>query len=326
MTVRFKGTQLRPVLAEAAANQCRVILVKDQGVYFMAERGESRPDGRRKTMAYAVGCNPDVDAFDDWWELARAEFGGDDFGEFFDLAGTGVRPHPAQRGRPRSVGHGHASVDAAHARCAGRSLIVLLPSPLTGASLYLVARLRAASHALVSSPTRAAHAGTVPSRRIIGVVIVGCPVARNLDDGWTLEVTRLCTDGTANACSKLYAGRLPRGTRVGLHAPHHLHAAGRGRGQPAGGRLAPGRTVATGTERAGRARTPPRRCACPSWCGRRRSGEAWRLLPMRTAAGADCRSRACRRSATLGPCSADFGQQHARAVSIFKTATRFRPR
>jgi hypothetical protein len=24
------------------------------------------------------------------------------------------------------------------------------------------------------------------------------------DDGWTLEVTRLCTDGTANACSFLY--------------------------------------------------------------------------------------------------------------------------
>lgn len=84
MTVRFKGTELRPVLAEAAANQCRVILVKDQGVYFMAEHGESRPDGRRKTIAYAVGCNPDVDAFDDWWELARAELGGDDFAEYFD--------------------------------------------------------------------------------------------------------------------------------------------------------------------------------------------------------------------------------------------------
>lgn len=84
MTVRFKGTELRPVLAEAVANQCRVILVKDQGVYFLAERGERRPDGRQKTIAYAAGCNPDVDAFDDWWELARAEFGGDDFGEFFD--------------------------------------------------------------------------------------------------------------------------------------------------------------------------------------------------------------------------------------------------
>src|SRR3546814_14350367 len=79
MTVRFKGTELRPVLAEAVANQCRVILVKDQGVYFLAECGERRPDGRQKTIAYAAGCNPDVDAFDDWWELARAEFGGDDF-------------------------------------------------------------------------------------------------------------------------------------------------------------------------------------------------------------------------------------------------------
>ena len=33
MTVRFKGTELRPVLAEAAANQCRVILVKDPVSY-----------------------------------------------------------------------------------------------------------------------------------------------------------------------------------------------------------------------------------------------------------------------------------------------------
>lgn len=49
MTVRFKGTELRPVLAEAVANQCRVILVKDQGVYFLAECGERRPDGRQKT-------------------------------------------------------------------------------------------------------------------------------------------------------------------------------------------------------------------------------------------------------------------------------------
>ena len=84
MTLRFKGVELRPVLTEAVTNQSRVILVKDQGVYFLAERGGRRPDGRQKTIAYAVGCNPDVDAFDDWCELARAEFGGDDFGEFFE--------------------------------------------------------------------------------------------------------------------------------------------------------------------------------------------------------------------------------------------------
>lgn len=40
---------------------------------------------------------------------------------------------------------------------------------------------------------------------IVGVAIVGRPVSRHLDDGWTLEVNRLCTDGTRNACSMLYA-------------------------------------------------------------------------------------------------------------------------
>jgi hypothetical protein len=38
----------------------------------------------------------------------------------------------------------------------------------------------------------------------IGIAICGRPVARGSDDGFTLEVARLCTDGTPNACSKLY--------------------------------------------------------------------------------------------------------------------------
>jgi hypothetical protein len=40
---------------------------------------------------------------------------------------------------------------------------------------------------------------------LIGVCIVGRPIARKADDGQTLEVTRLATDGTKNANSKLYA-------------------------------------------------------------------------------------------------------------------------
>lgn len=40
--------------------------------------------------------------------------------------------------------------------------------------------------------------------KIVGVAIVGRPVSRHLDDGWTLEVNRCCTDGTKNACSLLY--------------------------------------------------------------------------------------------------------------------------
>lgn len=40
--------------------------------------------------------------------------------------------------------------------------------------------------------------------QVRGVAIVGRPIARLLDDGWTLEVNRVCTDGTRNACSMLY--------------------------------------------------------------------------------------------------------------------------
>jgi len=47
--------------------------------------------------------------------------------------------------------------------------------------------------------------GLMDIEKIVGVAIVGRPVARVLQDGWTLEVTRLTTDGTPNACSMLYA-------------------------------------------------------------------------------------------------------------------------
>jgi hypothetical protein len=40
---------------------------------------------------------------------------------------------------------------------------------------------------------------------VVGVITVGRPVARHLDDGWTAEVNRCCTDGTKNVSSMLYA-------------------------------------------------------------------------------------------------------------------------
>lgn len=39
---------------------------------------------------------------------------------------------------------------------------------------------------------------------IVGVCMVGRPVSRHLDDGWTLEVNRVATNGYKNACSMLY--------------------------------------------------------------------------------------------------------------------------
>ena len=40
---------------------------------------------------------------------------------------------------------------------------------------------------------------------LVGVAIVGRPVARLVDSRRVVEVSRLCTDGTKNACSFLYA-------------------------------------------------------------------------------------------------------------------------
>lgn len=41
--------------------------------------------------------------------------------------------------------------------------------------------------------------------QIVGVAVVGRPNGRRQQNGLTLEVTRLCTDGSKNACSMLYA-------------------------------------------------------------------------------------------------------------------------
>src|SRR5437879_9260348 len=51
--------------------------------------------------------------------------------------------------------------------------------------------------------------GAAVDGKLVGVAIAGRPVARRLDDGKTLEVLRVCTDGTRNANSFLY-GRVKR--------------------------------------------------------------------------------------------------------------------
>lgn len=52
---------------------------------------------------------------------------------------------------------------------------------------------------------------------VVGVIIVGRPVARLLDDGATAEVTRCCTDGTKNAPSMLYAAAWRAARAMGYH-------------------------------------------------------------------------------------------------------------
>lgn len=61
-----------------------------------------------------------------------------------------------------------------------------------------------------------------PEWILVGVAIVGRPVSRVLDDGKAAEITRLCTDGTRNACSMLY-GAVRRAARALGHSPIYTY-------------------------------------------------------------------------------------------------------
>ncbi|NOK06211.1 MULTISPECIES: XF1762 family protein [Myxococcus] len=53
---------------------------------------------------------------------------------------------------------------------------------------------------------------------LVGVAMVGRPVARGLDHRRVVEVTRLATDGTWNACSMLYAAAARAAHALGYFA------------------------------------------------------------------------------------------------------------
>ena len=63
-------------------------------------------------------------------------------------------------------------------------------------------------HHVASAGARYALAVADEHGKVRGVAMVGHPVARLLDDGWTLEVSRVATDGCPNACSALYGASL----------------------------------------------------------------------------------------------------------------------
>lgn len=54
-------------------------------------------------------------------------------------------------------------------------------------------------------------------RRIVGVAICGRPVSRYLDDGYTIEINRVCTDGSRNSCSRLYGACCRIAKEMGYH-------------------------------------------------------------------------------------------------------------
>ena len=80
-------------------------------------------------------------------------------------------------------------------------LIEIVPMSLREANAYVTEHHR---HHGVSRGHKFSVAIADKQGTVRGVAIVGRPVSRHLDNGWTLEVTRCCTDGVANGCSMLY--------------------------------------------------------------------------------------------------------------------------
>lgn len=79
-------------------------------------------------------------------------------------------------------------------------MLTVIPMTLREAHAYV-----AENHRHHKPPQGALFAvGVSDGETVRGVAIVGKPVARLNDDGFTVEVTRCCTDGARNACSMLY--------------------------------------------------------------------------------------------------------------------------
>jgi hypothetical protein len=76
----------------------------------------------------------------------------------------------------------------------------LCPMTLKAACRYIEA------HHRHSRPPHGAlfAVGAMRGEDLCGVAVIGRPVARLLQDGYTCEVVRLCTQGEYNACSLLY--------------------------------------------------------------------------------------------------------------------------
>lgn len=75
-----------------------------------------------------------------------------------------------------------------------------------------------------------------------GVAIVGRPVARMNQDGWTLEVNRVATDGCPNACSALYGAAWRAARALGYRRLITYTLPEEGGGVPPGCRVAVYRT------------------------------------------------------------------------------------
>ena len=68
--LKFKKNEVLKVINGMRHTSAKLMLIGSDGVYIAASHGPEQ--------AFAEGCNHNVDEFDDWWELKRRTWGGDD--------------------------------------------------------------------------------------------------------------------------------------------------------------------------------------------------------------------------------------------------------
>ena len=90
------ATAWRPLYEQPETAKPGLWLVGDQGIYLMDNttrpllqdgtiaEANARPGSMRCYVAYPRECNPDRQAFDEWWYAKRQAFGGDDGSDFID--------------------------------------------------------------------------------------------------------------------------------------------------------------------------------------------------------------------------------------------------
>lgn len=76
MSILFYSSVAIPIIKMAREHDCRIMLVKDGGVYLMVNTHN------KMSIGYAKNCNPDIDP--DYFDYARRHLGGSDFFESFD--------------------------------------------------------------------------------------------------------------------------------------------------------------------------------------------------------------------------------------------------
>ncbi|MHB8242794.1 MAG: XF1762 family protein [Solirubrobacteraceae bacterium] len=89
----------------------------------------------------------------------------------------------------------------------------LIPTTLKAANAYI------AQHHRHNRPVPGCISvvGVSDGEQLRGVAVIGRPIARALDDGFTAEVRRCCTDGAPNACSMLYRAAWRAVKALGYH-------------------------------------------------------------------------------------------------------------